>query len=308
MAAPITYHPAFNGEWGTPRVVAGGTYGTDTMRLADGTPLFYRYWRQSNQKAPVLVLVHGLGAHSAWFLDFASELHAGGQTVYALDHRGFGRSGGPRGHIRRADQYLEDLEAFVDLVEQHQPGAPRVLLGHSMGGLFTINVAARDAASGRNQIAGIILVNPWIRDTAKTSLGAILSVLIGGPRGSMAVPSGTDAPDTSVMTMNPEAARMLLEDERWVRRRTASFYYQIALGMRGKALRQAKLVRAPALVIQVERDRSVVAKASRQAFEALGSTDKKWLSVPDMAHDFEFEQARGPLDDAIVQWMARFRQ
>jgi alpha-beta hydrolase superfamily lysophospholipase len=253
------------------------------------------------------VLVHGLGAHSAWFLDFANELHARGQTVYAPDHRGFGRSGGPRGHIRRGDQFLEDMEAFLDMIGQRHPGIPRVLLGHSMGGLFSVHLGARDATGGNGRIAGIILVNPWIRDTAKVSPAALLTVLFGGSRGSTAIPAGTDAADTSVMTLNPEAAKMLLEDERWVRRRTASFYYQVALGMRGKALRQARLVCAPALVIQTERDRSVVAKASEQCFKALGSADKQWLSIPEMAHDFEFEPARGPLDDAIVQWMSRFR-
>ncbi|HEV2235999.1 MAG TPA: alpha/beta fold hydrolase [Ktedonobacterales bacterium] len=308
MAAAITYQPAYNGEWGTPRVVAGGTYGTDTLKLPDGTTIFYRFWQHPNPQAPVLVLVHGLGAHSAWFLDFASALHVGGQTVYALDHRGFGRSGGPRGHIQRGDQFLEDVEALLDIIGPRHPDVPRVLLGHSMGGLFSIHLAARDATSGKGRIAGVILVNPWIRDSAKVSPRALLSVILGGPRGSMTIPAGTDAADTSVMTLNPEAARMLLEDERWVRRRTASFYYQIALGMRGKALRQARLVRAPALVIQVERDRSVIARASEQCFKALGSAEKQWLSIPEMAHDFEFEPARGPLDDAIVQWMGRFRR
>jgi alpha-beta hydrolase superfamily lysophospholipase len=249
-----------------------------------------------------------LGAHSGWFLDFGSELHAGGLTVYALDHRGFGRSGGARGHIRRGEQFVDDLEAFADLVGTRHPGVPRVLLGHSMGGLFSVYLAARDATSGRNQVAGLILVNPWIRDNAKASLRAVATVVLGGARGSTAIPVGTDAPDTSVMTLNPEAAKMLLEDDRWVRRRTASFYYQIALGLRGKVLRQAPRVRAPALVIQVDRDRSVIAKASEQCFKALGSADKQWLMIPEMAHDFEFEPARGPLDDAIVQWMSRFRR
>jgi alpha-beta hydrolase superfamily lysophospholipase len=308
VAATITYQPAYNGEWGTPRVVVGGTYGTYTMRLPDGTPLFYRHWQQPDAQAPVLVVVHGLGAHSAWFLDFGSALHAGGLTVYALDHRGFGRSGGPRGHIRLGEQFVNDLEVFVDMVGVRHPGVPRVLLGHSMGGLFTVYLAARDATSGRNRVAGIILVNPWIRDTAKVSLPAIATVLLAGRRGSMVIPAGTDVPDTSVMTLNPEAAKMLLADERWVRRRTASFYYQIALGMRGKVLKQAPLVRAPALVIQVERDRSVVAQASEQCFKALGSAEKQWLSIPEMAHDFEFEPTRGPLDDAIIQWMGRFRR
>jgi alpha-beta hydrolase superfamily lysophospholipase len=278
------------------------------MRLQDGTPLFYRYWQHPDAQAPVLVIVHGLGAHSGWFLDFGSELHASGLTVYALDHRGFGRSGGDRGHIRRGEQFVDDLDAFVDLVGTRHPGLPRVLLGHSMGGLFSVYLAARDATHGRNHVAGLILINPWIRDSAKVSLRAIATVVLGGPRGSTAIPAGTDAPDTSVMTLNAEAAKMLLTDERWVRRRTASFYYQVALGMRGKVLKQAPRVRAPALVIQVDRDRSVIAKASEQCYKALGSADKRWLTIPDMAHDFEFEPARGPLDEAIVQWMGRFRR
>jgi alpha-beta hydrolase superfamily lysophospholipase len=308
VAAAVTYQPAYNGEWGVPRVVAGGTYGTDSVRLSDGTALFFRYWQHPDPQAPALVIVHGLGAHSAWFLDFGSALHAGGHTVYALDHRGFGRSGGARGHIRRGEQFLDDAEAFLDEVGKRHPDAPVVLLGHSMGGLFSVYLAARDATSGRGRVKGLILINPWVRDSAKVSLPALATVALGGPFGSTAIPAGTDAADTSIMTLNPEAATMLLEDERWVRRRTASFYYQIALGMRGKVLRQAPLVHAPALVIQVERDRSVIAKASRQCFEALGSAEKQWLSMPDMAHDFEFEPARGPLDDAIVQWMGRFRR
>jgi alpha-beta hydrolase superfamily lysophospholipase len=308
VAAAITYQPAYSGDWGTPRVVPGGTYGTDTLRVLDGTTLFYRYWQHPDPQAPVLVIFHGLGAHSGWFVDVGSALHAGGQTVYAVDHRGFGRSGGARGHTRRGEQFLEDTEAFLDEVIRRHPGVPHAVLGHSMGGLFSVYLAARDATSGRGRIDGLILVNPWIRDSIKVSLPALATVVLGGPLGSTAIPSGTDSPDTSTMTFNPEATKMLLADERWVRRRTASFYYQIALGMRGKVLRQARLVRAPALVIQVERDRAVIAKASLQCFKALGSAEKQWLSIPEMAHDFEFEPNRGPLDDAVVQWMGRFRR
>ena len=306
MALESLYRPESAGDWGVARVVEGGAYGTDTLARPGGVAIFFRYWQQPNPQAPVLVLLHGLGAHTGWFLHFASALHARGLTIYALDHRGFGRSGGPRGHVRRGITFIEDIEAFLDEAGRRQPGAPRVLLGHSMGGLFAAHAAARDARLGRDRLAGIILVNPWIRDTSKASLAALATVLFGGPLGSKAVPPGTDSSKTDTMTTNPEAVRMLLADERWVRRRTASFYFQVALQLRGQVLRRAREVRAPALVIQTEADRAVVAAASLECFKALGSVDKTWTSIPLLAHDFEFEPERGPLDDEIAGWMARF--
>src|SRR5262249_8513330 len=114
MAAEAMYRPEQAGDWGTPRAVAGGVYGTDTLRLVDGTSLYFRYWLAAEPQAPVLVFLHGLGAHTGWFIDFGNELHARGLTVFMDDHRGFGRSEGPRGHVRDARVYARDVASFVD--------------------------------------------------------------------------------------------------------------------------------------------------------------------------------------------------
>jgi alpha-beta hydrolase superfamily lysophospholipase len=107
------------------------------------------------------------------------------------------------------------------------------------------------------------------------------------------------------MTTNPDALRMLSEDPYWVRLRTASFYYQIGLRMKGQMLRRARQVRAPALVLQAGADRTVVPAASHKCYLALGSGDKQWKLLPGMAHDSEFEAERGELDDEIAGWIAR---
>ena len=305
MAIERLYRPEHVGDWGTPVTVAGGTYETGSFARPDGVSLFFRAWRQPDTAAPTLALLHGLGAHSGWFIDMGNALHTRGLTVYAVDHRGFGRSSGPRGHVRDATLFIADLLAWLDDVSRRQPGAPLFALGHSMGGLFLLNVAARDARRKSPALSGIILLNPWIRDTTKTSLGTTLTVLGGGLFGSRYVAPATAGSDTSTMTTQPDAVRLLQEDTYWVRARSSSFLYQVAGVMRPQALRRAREVRAPALVVQCEGDRAVVQAATRQCFQTLGSHDKLFQSFPAFEHDCEFEAERGPLDDAIAAWIAR---
>ncbi len=295
------YAPERVGDWGTPSPTVAGGYSTDTVAMADGVKLFYRSWRATDEQAPVFVLLHGLGAHSGWFIDMGNSLNAEGLHVYIPDHRGFGRSEGARGHILDYQVYVRDITAFLEAVRRQHANRQVYVLGHSMGGLFTLFTAADDERSGRNQIAGIILMNPWIADSSKVALGMQLSILLGGLRKSpklLSLAGGSD-----VMTTNPEAVRMLDTDSYWVRSESASFFYQIGLRMRTAALRQARDVHVPALVVQCERDLSVISAASHKAYEALGSKDKTWKTYPNFAHDCEFEANRTVLDHDVAQWV-----
>lgn len=299
------YAPERVGDWGVPAPAVADGYSTDTVAMADGVKLFYRSWRAADEQAPVFVLLHGLGAHSGWFIDMGNSLNAEGLTVYIPDHRGFGRSEGPRGHVLDSQVYLRDITDFLQAVRQRHDNRQVFVLGHSMGGLFTLFAAADDERSGRKQMAGIILMNPWIADNSKVAPGMQLSILFGGLRKSPKLLALAGGPD--VMTTNPEAVRMLESDTYWVRSESASFFYQIGLRMRTAALRQARDVRAPALVVQAESDLSVILAASRKAYEALGSKDKTWKTYPGYAHDSEFEADRGALDHDIAQWVLGHR-
>ena len=303
MATDVHFSPERAGDWGVPEAVSG-SYGDDTLKLRDGTPLYFRFWRHADPLAPGLIWAHGLGAHTGWFIDVGNALNARGLSVYMNDHRGFGRSAGPRGHVRRARTFVEDLSQFVDEVRNRQPGAPVFVLGHSMGAIFAVHLAANEAASGRDRLAGLLLLNPWVRDQTKVSPVMTAGVLAGGMFGSghvWAVASGSDH-----MTANPEARQMLDEDPYWVRGQSSSFLFQLTL-LRTAMLKRARQVRMPALVLQSESDLSVVAAASRQCYEALGGADMSWKTYPGYYHDAEFEHDRSALDDDIADWILRHR-
>ena len=299
MATQSKYTPERAGDWGVPAATAPQTYETDAISMTDGVKLFYRHWASSVQ-APTLALLHGLGAHSGWFIDMGNALNARGLNVCAIDHRGFGRSEGPRGHVRDGGVYLRDLNAFLAQICSQQPNSPLFILGHSMGAIFALNLAAEDSARAQPMLSGLILMNPWIDDRTKVSPVKVASLLLSGRMGSTR-PFQTG--DTSTMTTNPEALAMLNDDALWVRAESAAFLYQITM-LRLKAVAQARKTRLPALVIQCEQDLAVVAAASRRAYDALASADKTWKTYANFAHDVEFEPERAILDDDIAQWIA----
>lgn len=299
MATEVRYDTARMGDWGEP--AAPGGYASETLTLRDGTSLFYRVWRAADAQAPVLVLLHGLGAHTGWFLDMGGALAERGVTVYADDHRGFGRSGGPRGHVTDYRTYLADIDEFLGEVERREPGRPITVLGHSMGGIFALYAAVQDAQRPAPRVRGLILMNPWIADTGKVAPLTLVQMLLAGLRGSpkpFAVAGGPEA-----MTTNEEAVRMLNADGYWVRAQSGAFLFQIAVKMRGGVLKQAQQVRVPTLVLQAADDRAVVPAKSRAAYEALASQDKTYTVLQGYAHDSEFEADRALLDDTLAAWV-----
>ena len=69
-----------------------------------GTPLHMRSWRPQSPRATV-VLCHGVNSHSGQYLWTGERVAAAGFAVYAYDHRGRGRSEGPRFYIDDVSDY-----------------------------------------------------------------------------------------------------------------------------------------------------------------------------------------------------------
>lgn len=290
----MRYQPGEEGNWGAMQGSENIQTSTDFLIAADGTKLFLRSWQTAGQN--ILLILHGLGAHSGWFIDMGNEIARQGITVYAMDHRGYGRSEGLRGHIDKGSSFLEDIKVIISHITKTNPGKKLFVLGHSMGGMFT----AHYAATSQGPVSGLLFLNPWVQDTSKVSLLTTLSIFLGGISKSkryFPTPLGVEA-----MTTNPEAVQMVEADPYRVRANTASLFFQ-SFFMRLSMLKMAKLIQLPTLVMQAEEDKSVVPAASRKFFDALGSNDKTMKTYPGYAHDSELETDRSQMDADIVSWI-----
>lgn len=108
------------------------------------TPLAHRHPASSvttDDQPPdtAVVLVHGLGASSAFWAPMASEFARRGVPVLSPDLLGFGASRGIGTHFHLDDQ----AAALNDLVRAHHD-RPVVLVGHSYGAAVAV-AAARDS-------------------------------------------------------------------------------------------------------------------------------------------------------------------
>jgi alpha-beta hydrolase superfamily lysophospholipase len=291
----MLYQPAAPGDWGQMQATADIVTSTEELTTEDTCKLFLRSWKTDSSQ--VLLILHGLGGHSGWYIDMGNVLSSRGVSVYAMEHRGFGRSGGLPGHIDNYHTYVEDIRYVVAQIRERHPGAAVYMLGHSMGAIFATYFAAKYGSL----LTGVLFLNPWIEDTSSISLPTTLGILLGGIFKSKRY--WRLAGGTETMTTNPEAVLMLQADPFWRRSETASFLVQILL-MRLGVLGKAKQVTIPALVKQAEADKAVVVAATRRFYETLASSDKTWKTYPNYAHDSEFEQDRSLLDTDLVTWIS----
>ncbi|MBW2288127.1 MAG: alpha/beta fold hydrolase [Deltaproteobacteria bacterium] len=118
---------------------------------ARGEILFRREWRGPAPERSLL-LVHGLAEHSGRYEHFGTWFAERGCAVHAYDLIGHGRSDGARGHLRKFSDYLDDLEAMLRFVREHEPELPIVLVGHSMGGLVVTTYASERGP----EVAGVV--------------------------------------------------------------------------------------------------------------------------------------------------------
>src|SRR5262245_55066473 len=125
----------------------------ESFKGVGGLNIFANAWRPEGKKArAVVVIVHGVNSHSGYYAWPIEQLVAAGYSVYALDHRGRGRSDGERFFIQNVSEYVDDVATFIRAAKAKEAGLPVYVLGHSAGGVISC-VYTLDHQS---EIAGLI--------------------------------------------------------------------------------------------------------------------------------------------------------
>jgi pimeloyl-ACP methyl ester carboxylesterase len=130
------------------------TTGIVAINYAEGPP-----------SGPPLVLLHGVTGRWQSFLSVIPAL-ALRWHIYALDFRGHGRSGRVADAYRFVD-YAQDTLAFL----RNQVHQPAILLGHSLGAMVALQIAAQAPDS----VQAVVLEDPplYASGTRLSELGAL---------------------------------------------------------------------------------------------------------------------------------------
>jgi len=268
-----------------------GTFGAH-----DGLRLYYQHWRPATTPLAVLVIVHGLAEHSGRHERFGCELAEAGYAVETFDLRGHGRSEGMWGYVSSFDDYVRDLETFLQNVSARQAHLPLVLMGHSMGG----TIAALLAISRRFPLAALILSAPAVRlwqDTGWVvrAFAHLMSRFLPKMR-TMPLAAQYISRDLTVVEAyvhDPLVYRAGL------RVRTVYEFLRATQRVR----EGAAAIREPLLILQGTADRLVQPRGAAELYEKASSPDKTLRLYEGLYHELLNEPERERVLMDILAWL-----
>lgn len=265
---------------------------------AGKTELFVRDWPAADdvERRGSVLVVHGLGEHSARYEDVAKTLSASGFDVRAYDQQGHGKTSGKRGVVESGRAMLLDLRFVFEDFAANSQTLP-FLLGHSMGGAIALRAVADKIVGPR----GLILSSPAI--AANLSIVDRVKLAVGRLIPDVAVANGLNpdhvSRDSTVIAdylsdplvhdrISPRLARFILECGR-------------------VGLEKAPDISVPTLLLVAGDDRLVSPQGSRELFARFGENiaTMKWYDglYHEVLNELPEDRARVVAD--LFEWVDR---
>jgi alpha-beta hydrolase superfamily lysophospholipase len=268
------------------------------LTASDGVNLHYLRW--SGGRSPpraVLVFLHGIASHAGWFGETAADLNGQDVTVYGLDRRGSGRSGGPRGHLERYGRALDDVGEMVRLVSSEQGTTPVFLAASSWAAKLAVVYAAQRPAA----LSGLLLLGPGLLPSVSLSPPRQVFVVAGhlvAPTARLPIPLTPE-----LYTANPPYVDFIRGDRLRLLEATTRFFWETARLDRQRRPASAHLD-LPLLVLQGEDDKMMDVARTRRWFSRLGVEDKTYVAYPGAGHTLDFEPDRARYLADMLAWLS----
>jgi acylglycerol lipase len=262
---------------------------------ADGTRLFWQAWLPEEPPAGVVVVVHGAGEHGGRYGYVAERLAAAGFATYAMDHRGHGRSDGPRAFIDRLDRLVEDMRLFLKRVGDEHPDATPFLIGHSLGGA----VAATYALRYGETIAGLVLSDPAVATEAVPAALRAMTVVLSAVAPRLPV----FKIDAQLLSRDPAVVRDYLRDPLVSTGKLPARTLAEILRSMQTLPDQVGALDVPLLLLHGTKDQLCPPEGSRMIHERARSTDKTLRLYDGLYHEIFNEPERDRVIDDVVAWL-----
>ena len=265
------------------------------LKAGDATRLFVRRYTPSAADASrTLLIVHGALEHGGRYEHISRLFVERGWNVVAADLRGHGRSGGPRIHVTRFRQYVDDLERVCK--HFHLRPKQTAALGHSMGGLVSI----RFAQKLQERVAALALTSPLLGikvaiPQTTLLLGKLLSYLVPRWRFRSRIDPAETTHDSVVL-------KRRAEDPLIGRSVTAGWFFEINRAMQ-TAWDESDRLRLPLLVVQAGQDRIVDPVVVEPWLKTVGSVDTHFCRLPEHRHEVLNETDWETTTEDIAEWL-----
>lgn len=260
----------------------------------DELKLNFYFWKTKDPKGAV-VISHGWSEHAGRYHGLANWFVDHGYSVYALDHRGHGKSEGKRGHVRRWTDYARDLELLRSMVTEEK----QYLLGHSMGGMIGIVHALEypeqfSALAFSGPAADVSIPVPKF----KQFLGNTMSSWL--PRLTI-----KNDIDPSIICSDPAVVEEYMADP-FTHGKVSARWFSEYMKSIERVKQEANTIRTPIGIWHGEGDALVEPWVSEEFYARLSMPNRTRVIVPDTLHEILLEPSWEETSQDIKNWLEQF--
>ena len=265
--------------------------------------LAYRVFLPAGDAKALAVVSFGYFENMKRYREVVQRWNARGIAIALYDLRGHGLSEGRRGFIARFSDYVDDLEALLDVLARRpdlDALGPPVLFGHSLGGLIAIH----GALCTKRRLAGLALSSPYLAIARKVpAIKLIPGRILARFAPTISLPAGVRGADC---TRSADVAEAYEDDPMNFKNANVRWFTETTRAQ-NEAQERAPEIEVPFLCIQGAADKIAQAAASEHFFVRVASADKEYIALPDQYHEVLNEPDRATTIEKFASTMLRWR-
>lgn len=262
----------------------------------DELEMYSKAWVPFKEGKGVVCLLHGAGEHIGRYAPFAEALTAEGYILAGFDQRGFGKSGGRRGHVLSLDEYFDDIDSFLTEARHQFPNKPLFLIGLSMGAILTLAYTPLRQPA----IVGVVAFCPPLETVIKEQpLKVMLSRILGTIMPAITLESGLDA---EKLSRDPQVAVDFINDP-LVHFKVTTGWGKTMLGAIDVVYENAPRFPKPLLLLHGTKDEIAYPSSSLRVAE-FAPRDKVTLKMCDgFMHDLIYDPESAEVFSTVIHWL-----
>ena len=261
-------------------------------------PLYYQSWKPEDPPRAVLLIVHGHGEHSGRYKNVVDRLVPQGFAIYALDHRGHGRSPGPRGYVNHMAEFRGDVGGLLRQAVTDHPHVPLFLLGHSLGGLISLDFLLHHPDAG---LRGAIISAPAVGQIGVSPLLLAASRVLSRLWPTLSLSTGLDA---NGISRDPQAVAAYRGDPLVHGKGTPRLATEV-MAAAARCQANAPTLQLPLLLIHGSADPITSPQDSLRFFDNAGSADKTYLAYEGGYHESHNDTHHEQVVADMLAWMEK---